>query len=225
MHPSFWHDRWHSGQIGFHQAEVNPYLVRFWPQLQLTRGQRVFVPLCGKSRDMVWLAEQGHPIVGNEISPIAIREFFSAAGLTPSISDAGHLRRWTAAGYELLEGDYFALSRSDLGRIDAVYDRAALIAMPSSLRPRYAARLVELTPPEVPMLLVAMNYDESRMSGPPFAVTHAEVEALFEKTFVIELLHTEDALAANPRFRERGLERMEESVWLLRRGRDAGARL
>jgi thiopurine S-methyltransferase len=217
MHPSFWHDRWHSGQIGFHQADVNPHLQRFWPDLHLPASARVFVPLCGKSLDMAWLAGRGHPIVGVELSAIAIREFFTAARATPTIRDTGHFRHWSAAGIELLEGDYFELERQDIGTVGAVYDRAALVALPPALRPRYAQYLAHLTPADAPVMLITMNYAASGMNGPPFAVTNEEVEELFREHFQLEMLQTLDALPSYPGFRDRGLDWLEESVWRLRR--------
>lgn len=217
MHPSFWHERWQSGQTGFHQSAINPHLQHFWPGLQLPSTARVLVPLCGKSLDMAWIAGRGHPVVGIELSGIAIREFFTESAIKPSIRDAGTYRQWRAGGIELLEGDYFELERQDVGTVDAVYDRAALIALPAALRPRYAQHLAQLTPTGASALLITMNYDPTGMNGPPFAVANDEVEALFRNTFELEWLRTEDALPSYPGFRERGLTRLEESVWRLRR--------
>ena len=77
MQPEFWHDRWQRNQIGFHQEQVNPCLERLWPQLELPRGARVLVPLCGKSLDLSWLAASGFEVLGVELSQTAVEQFFS----------------------------------------------------------------------------------------------------------------------------------------------------
>jgi thiopurine S-methyltransferase len=217
MEPSFWHERWVSGQIGFHQSSVNPHLERCWSRLGVPAGGRVFVPLCGKSRDMTWLVEHGHPVVGNELSSIAVRDYFQDAGIEPAVDTVGAFKRWSTDRIDVLEGDYFALEPAMLGEIAAVYDRAALIAMPADVRPHYVRQLARLTPAGARVLLVTMAYDESRMSGPPFSVSDSEVEARLRDAFDVERLHAEDALSVNPRFRERGLESLEETVWRLER--------
>jgi thiopurine S-methyltransferase len=73
-------------------------------------------------------------------------------------------------------------------------------------------------------LLISLDYDQARMQGPPFAVTAAEVRALFEADFHVDALAEVDVLAENPRFAQRGLDRLGEHVYRLSlrgpRGRD-----
>mgnify|MGYP000400918887 CR=1 FL=1 len=64
MKADFWHDKWNNNEIGFDQDQPNPLLVEHWQALNLEANARVFVPLCGKSIDMVWLLHQGHQGVG-----------------------------------------------------------------------------------------------------------------------------------------------------------------
>ena len=109
MQADFWLERWRQGQIGWHQPDVHPALLKYWPGLDVDPSKRVFVPLCGRSLDMIWLARRGHPVLGVELSPIAASEFFSHESLSASQSPAGRFVRHTAGRYEILKGDFFDL--------------------------------------------------------------------------------------------------------------------
>lgn len=215
MEQDFWHERWAANRIGFHLPETNPWLIRYWPALGLAGDARVFVPLCGKSLDMLWLLEQGYRVVGIEISRIAVAAFFEENGLIPEIRQEPRFSRWRCAELELLCGDIFDVHKSDLGPIAAVYDRAALIAWPPMLRPRYAAHLTSLLDPGTRCLLITLGYNQLEMNGPPFSVTADEVGRLFGARFSITPLHTENVLADHDRFREAGLSELVESAWQL----------
>ena len=121
-----WQQCWRDRSTDFHQKSVNAFLTRFWPGFELEPGSRVFVPLCGKSLDMIWLAAQGHEVIGVELSPIAARAFFSENRLRPVRRKVGNFTLWEHGKLSILCGDYFSLTQRDLGRIDAVYDRAGL---------------------------------------------------------------------------------------------------
>jgi len=218
MEKSFWHARWQANEIGFHQAEINAHLQNYWPTLHVEQGGCVFVPLCGKSRDMLWLAGQGQRVLGVELSPIAVADFFEENALTFSAQADTRFVRRQADEITLLEGDFFDLTAADTQGLTAVYDRASLIALPPSMRKRYAQQMVALLPSGVPVLLIALDYPPQEMDGPPFAVSAAEVAALFATDFHIEPLGGQDILMDNPRFQARGLTRLYEQVFrLLRR--------
>ena len=216
MEAGFWHQRWQDNLIGFHQADVNLHLQTFWPRLGLGPDDQIFVPLCGKSRDMLWLRDR-HPVLGVELSPIAVEAFFNEAGLVPEHAQEHGFSVCATQGLRLLCGDFFALQPQQLEAVRAVYDRAALIALPAPLRRRYAARLTALLPAEVTMLLVSLEYPQAQMNGPPFSVEEAEVRALFAEDWSIERVHHQDVLARDARFRERGLSHLNETIFLLQR--------
>jgi thiopurine S-methyltransferase len=201
MDPSFWLERWQRNEIGFHQPAPHKGLARHWATLGLAPGSRVFVPLAGKSLDMIWLAAQGHEVVGIELAPEAVHAFAAENG--------------PVARVDLRQGDLFDLDPATLGPIDAVFDRASLVALPPPLRRRYAAKLAELSPPGTRTLLVTMEYDQSRMSGPPHAVLEPEVHALFGATHDIGLLERDGALEDFPRFAQRGVESLSEAYFRL----------
>jgi len=217
MDAQFWHERWERGEIGFHQPDYHPSLLRYWPSLGLPRISRVFVPLCGRSLDMVWLAGQGHPVLGVELSPIACEAFFDHSTWTVAPRKRGPFASYAMGPYEILQGDFFELTPELTGGIDAFYDRAALVALPPEMRPRYAARMAELTLPGNPGLLLTLEYDQAQMPGPPFSVPEDEVRALLGADFEVEHLSRADTLAASPRFAERGLSGLHESAYRLTR--------
>ena len=217
MDPEFWRQRWKENRIGFHQHEVNPYLIRYWPGLELAPGSRIYVPLCGKSADMCWLSEQGYRVIGVDISAIAIRAFFSENGLQASRIPGEQATHGSSEQIDLICADFFELGREDIGRIGGFYDRAALIALPAKTRQHYASRLSELTDTGTTGLLVSLDYGQERMEGPPFSVSEDELRQLFTDRFTIERLHSEDVIETRPRFRDRGLDRLIENVFQLRR--------
>lgn len=236
MTPEFWHQRWQLGETGWHSDAVNRHLTEYWPSLRVAKNARVLVPLCGKSLDMLWLAGEGHRVVGVELSAAAAEAFFTENGLIPVVTDlAPHpFQRWSVDEIALLVGDFFDLSGEVLRAagvpgIDAVYDRASLIALPPDLRERYAARLCALlresssTRAPRRSLLVTFDYDQQRMPGPPFAVAADEVRRLFEPRFRIEELASIDALRESPGFAARGLDRLAEHVYRLELRGDDGA--
>lgn len=216
MEPDFWHQRWQDNLIGFHQHEINPYLLKYWPQLELDDGSGVLVPLCGKSRDMLWLSER-HYVHGVELSPRAVEDFFAEQQLESSRREAGEFGVCETTGISLYCGDFFNLSSAMLGGINAVYDRAALIALPADMRTRYVSQLNSLCPAGTKMLLVTMAYRQAEMKGPPFSVEDAEVHTLFDTDWRVERLQEDDILAREARFRERGLARLSENIYLLRK--------
>jgi thiopurine S-methyltransferase len=217
MHRDFWQARWDEGRIGFHQDEVNPYLQRYWHSLSVPSGTTVFVPLCGKSRDMLWLRDKGHPVIGVEIVPRAVEAFFAENGLAAVQRPRGPFALWETEGIQIIQGDFFDVTGDDVTGVGAVYDRASLIALPPAMRQRYAAHLRAILPDKIKVLLVTMDYPQGEMEGPPFAVTEQEVTALYQDHFRLEHVCTEDILAANPRFQEQGLSRLLEKAYVLDR--------
>ena len=215
MKKEFWLERWERAEIGFHQDEINPYLRRYWQELSISKGDEVFVPLCGKSLDMSWLRQQGCAVLGVELSSIAVQDFFKENGQQPSHIINGKFECCEAENIRILCGDFFDLSAGELANVSAVYDRASLVALPPEMRERYALHLVEILPAATKILLITFDYPQAEMQGPPFAVTVSDVEALYGKYAEVRLLAQENVLAQNPRFQQRGMSRMEENIFLL----------
>lgn len=174
---SEWLARWRDGRIGFHEGQPNTFLDRHLAQLAGRR--RVLVPLCGKAVDLAYLAARGYEVVGVELAEQAVSAFFAEQGLVPTIAPHGPFVAYRADAITLLVGDIFALSRELAGPVDALYDRAALVALPAALRARYVAHLRGVLSPGDPGLVITLEYDQRQMSGPPFAVLEDELRALY----------------------------------------------
>ena len=217
MKAQFWLQRWQDGQTGFHLDDVLPLLPKHWSSMALPVGSRVFVPLAGKSKDMLWLASQGYRVLGVELSPLAVRQFFEENKLEPVIHESAAGRHFVAGPIELICGDFFDLGEADLSGCAAMYDRAALIALPVEMRRRYATHLSRMLPAECRMLLITIDYAQSEMDGPPFSVNADEVQVLYADDWQITMLERRDILAAEPRFMERGLTAMHTTVFQLQR--------
>jgi thiopurine S-methyltransferase len=179
MEADFWHDMWATGEVGFHQKQVNQFLESHWPEVDVAPDAKVLVPLCGKSLDMLWLKEKGHEVIGVELSQKALDEFLEEHSLVPKM-----VRHESYCGYQLEDmtlfcGDFFHLNEQDCKGVSAVYDRAALIALPPEMRSKYVKHIRNLLPDNSRILLVTMEYDQSLMPGPPFAVMEDEVKLLY----------------------------------------------
>lgn len=209
MHHDFWHQRWQNQQIGFHLNEVNPFLLAHFQALKLQPGQRILVPLCGKTLDIHWLLTQGLQVVGVELSALAVDALFAELNLVPEITQAGALKHYRTAQLAVFQGDFFALDQSLLGAVDAVYDRAALIALPNEMRRQYCQHLINLTH-TAPQLLISFAYDQSLVPGPPFSVSQEEVGTHYQADYQCTILGSV--------FMETGLKGQypaEETAWLL----------
>lgn len=192
MEEQFWHSRWETGRIGFHEGAPNALLVKHIDALSTDQAAHVFVPLCGKASDLDWLLARGHRVTGIEFNRGAIETVFERLSLTPEIDEVAGLTRFVGRHLTLWHGDFFQLGQDVLGAVDAVYDRAALVALPDELRPYYARHLLEVTD-RAPQLLISYDYDQSQMGGPPFSVPGHMIEQYYGDRFEIELL-ADDAI-------------------------------
>jgi thiopurine S-methyltransferase len=221
MDSNFWLQRWREGRTGWHHDSVMPWLQKHWPSLGLESGTRVMVPLCGKSLDMPWLAAQGHQVLGIELAQQAIEAFFADNGLQPDIATdhAGHAH-YTAGSIEIIHANVFDVAQATLASCAALYDRAALIALPAAMRHRYAAHVYGSLGVGARALLITLDYPQDEMAGPPFSVDTAEVRRLFADRWSIERLERRDVLDAQPSFVAAGVTSLHTCVYRLRCGDD-----
>lgn len=207
--PNEWLQRWREGRIGFHQTDTHPALIRHWPALGVAPGSKVLVPLCGKSLDMRWLAEQGYPVMGIELATEAIEQFVAEGRGETSRYHHQHFEICRQANVELWRGDFFHLNIDQADEVQAFYDRAALIALPSATRQRYAFHLAQLLPPDARGLMITLTHPDGPDKGPPYSVDGEEVRRLFAPNFELASLGVQPA-------DERGIS---EQIWsLIRRG-------
>ena len=189
MQANFWHDMWASGIVGFHQAEMNAFLTDYWQKLGLTGDETVLVPLCGKSLDMLWLTKQGHKVLGVELSQQALDEFLTENNVTAQAVQHTHYCGYELESLTLLCGDFFHLTAEDCQDVKAVYDRAAIVALPPEMRAQYVMHLRSILPKGTRYLMITMEYDQSLVPGPPFSVPEKEVCQLFSDVESIEKVH------------------------------------
>ena len=215
MEPRFWQERWRTGRIGFHQPGTDRSLEAHWPRLELAEGSRVFVPLCGKSLDLLWLRDRGHYVTGIELSATAVEAFFLENGVAARRRVKGDLDIFETERIRLIRGDFFVLTPTLLGPAEAVYDRAALISWTPALRERYVEHLASLLAPATRMLLISLEYPQSQMAGPPFSVTREDIMRLYSPQFRIEEIARQDILASEARLRSAGLTELFEVCYLL----------
>jgi thiopurine S-methyltransferase len=209
MEADFWHRRWTKNEIGFHEGQANALLVKHLEALKLTKGSRLFLPLCGKTRDIAWLLEQGFQVVGAELSEIAVQDLFKDLAVTPNINTQGKLQQYSAENICIYVGDIFDLSSAVLGHVDAVYDRAALVALPAPMREQYTKHVMQLTE-HAPQLLICFEYDQTIMDGPPFAIDSEQVKHYYAQHYSLTLLETVDLPKGL-----RGAVDAKESAWYL----------
>ncbi|MGE6328468.1 thiopurine S-methyltransferase [Psychrobacter pacificensis] len=221
MNPEFWHKRWQEKRIGFNQSAVNPLLTEYIDHLDLAVGSRIFVPLCGKSIDMVWLAAQGYDVVGVELVESAVQEFFAEQNIQPIVSQ--HVENPDIKCYQgqLVDGDeqrtitlwaadIFALTSTDLGTIDTIYDKAALIALPADMRPDYSEQIRKVSD-NATQLLITLNYDQSKKDGPPFSINSQQLQQYYGSHYQICKLASEpSSIGSMPDLK------VTEQVWLLK---------
>lgn len=215
MEAEFWHERWANNQIGFHLSEVNPSLIKAWQHLTPPEQPRIFVPLCGKTTDLLFLAEQELEVVGSEINPRAVGDFYTENKLHAESEELNSvLTRYKANEIEIILGDFFELDESHIGEINMIYDRAALIALPPEMRIRYAQKITSLLGPGMQMLLITLAYDQALKQGPPFSVTDSEVEEHYGAKFIIKKLFSQETVFGQRDPSSPGIH-MVESTFLL----------
>lgn len=210
MDTNFWLEKWNRNEIAFHQSEANSMLVSQFAALSVPKDCRVFVPLCGKTLDIAWLLSNGYRVAGIELSELAIRSLFEELGVKPDVTQSGKLKRYSARDIDIFVGDLFELTPDMLGTVDAVYDRAALVALPADLRKRYSSHIAEVTQ-RCPYLLICFEYDQAVMPGPPFSIGEAELRRLYAQHYDLTSLASADVPGGL-----KGICPALETAWMLR---------
>ena len=217
MDSLFWHDRWQNNEIGFHTEEPHHLLQKLFDRLGLRSADKVFVPLCGKSLDLVWLQSQGLHVVGIELSQLALESFIDENQLNGTWSVADGMPCFLGKQFTLFCGDFFQLSGKDLPEVRAVYDRGSLVALPPVMRQRYAVHLTSLVSTGCRILQISYEYDQRETHGPPFSVPYDEILELFGKNFKIQKLIAENNLWSHQALAARGVTQLEEFAVMLTR--------
>lgn len=209
MNLNFWQQRWQENDIGFHEAHYNPQLLKYFQTLKLATSSRVFVPLCGKTRDIEWLLNSGFQVVAVELYDDAVKQLFDSLGLSPKITKTENFNHYQADNISVFSGDFFTLNKRQLGKVDAIYDRAAMVALPDDMRARYCQHLIKLTD-TAPQLLLCYQYAQEEMPGPPFSIDHQQVLFQYQTNYNITLLDCQ----VSPE-KLKGCCQAQELTWIL----------
>ena len=209
MQADFWYQKWEKDEIGFHRNETNPFLVTHFEKLNLVEGNRVFLPLCGKTRDFAWLLAGGFRVAGAELSEIAVQCLFDDLRIESTVTRLGQLSHYCAKNIDIFVGNIFNVSAELLGIVDAVYDRAALVALPKIMRNAYASHLIQITQ-AAPQLLITFEYDQRLIDGPPFSINEEEVRHHYANTHQLKSVERQHVAGGL-----KGKVSSVEAVWLL----------
>lgn len=206
MELSYWQSKWRKGNTGFHMKEGYPGLKEHWNSVQIKDNAAVLVPLCGKTKDLLFLSQQCRRVIGVEISEMAVREFLKENNLEAEKFSFADFSVYQAKNIEIWQGDFFKLPKHKLPRLDLIYDKAALIALPPEMRANYAEQILEFTTSQTKILLHLFDYPQEEMNGPPFSVSIEEINNYFGKRFSIGILEEKNLNLNNyEKFQNRGL--------------------
>ena len=189
MHKDFWLSKWNKLEIGFHLNEVNPVLLEHGEKLELSATDYVFVPLCGKSKDMLYLSEHSN-VIGVELSEKAIKQFFEENNISFQVNEYEEFKCFDAKNIKIYQGDLFNLPQDVKSMINKVYDRASLVALPLDMRMRYYELMNSLDVSKY--LLTTLEYDQSLFKGPPFRISEEEVHSSLNFQFIKKVRSQED---------------------------------
>lgn len=212
MEAQFWINKWKEGQIGFHKNQFNEALLKHFPLMKAEQGEKILVPLCGKSKDLAWLLEKGLIVKGVELYENAVEAFFVENNYTDFVKDQkGDFINYSIPGLTISCGDFFKIDRIE--QYDLVYDRASLVALPPEMRKDYAKVIKDVLKQGGKYFLIVYEYDQNEMSGPPFSISEDEIKELYGKDFLIKLVESEAPVTEGPRLKE--LAGFQQKVYLL----------
>jgi thiopurine S-methyltransferase len=209
MDPEYWKKRWRQNEIGFHMGKPNPLLLKYFSYLELPAASRIFLPLCGKSLDIHWLLRNGFQVIGCELCTLAVEQLFDELKEKPTKQSIGEHRLYSSPNLDIYNGDLFQLQANQVGKIDAIYDRAALVALPEKQRLVYSEQIISLSK-AAPQLLLCFRYDQTQMDGPPFSLTEDHIKKHYQHQYHIQLLYSEPVKGGI-----KGLYTANEDIWLL----------
>jgi len=215
MEHEFWLKRWEENWTPFHNSQPHEVLQKHFQKLGLKKGDTVFVPFCGKSQDLIWLRDHQYQVIGVELSPLAVQQFISENQLSEHHEKQSSFVLHSLERIKIFQGSFFDLEPDDLKDVKAVYDRGSLVALPREMRKVYIQQMKRILPRPVPYLLVALEYPQEEMEGPPFSVPEKEVQDYFKDYGLVSCLQRKDYLEDSDHLRERGLSSIFRRQYLI----------
>ena len=215
-----WLEFWANNETDWHSDVVTQELEKYLGLLKLESGDTVFIPLCGKSLDMIYMLNRGFSVIGVEVSEIGIKQFFHENGLDFTISQVGEFDLYSAKNIEIYCGDFFSLTSKHLCGVKAVFDRKSLIALDRNLRQKYVKHLNDIISLGVRILLITLHYPTHQMSGPPFSVDKSEVESLFSMAFNYQELKSFQDIENGSKLARSGVDYIKNAAYCLQKVRE-----
>ena len=214
-----WLKFWENNETNWHGDNVTQELIEYFELFELEPRDKVFVPLCGKSLDMLYIMNQGFSVIGVEISEIGVRQFFNENNLTYKITKVDDFDLYSTENLEIYCGDFFALTSKHLNKVKSVFDRKSLIALEPEVRQKYVKHLNDIISVGARILLVTLQYPQHQMSGPPFSVDKSEVESLFSMTFESRELRSFNDIENGLKLERAGVDFINNAAYCLRKVR------
>lgn len=200
----YWCNRWRDNQTGWHLADPHPSLVANLSKIlptttaTTTNGATtttpkpvVFVPLCGKTVDLVYLRNHNFRALGCELSEQAVTEFFAELGEAPKKTRINeNVEKWEVENIAILLGNIFDIPSLEMAgfpgdQVAAVFDRASLVALPDSIRGQYVEHVKKLTNNSNQILV---TFEHTRPTAPPHSISEELVHKYYEDTYKIEFV-------------------------------------
>ena len=182
----YWIQQWRDNKINFHQNSFEPFLEKHFPEMKPTT---VLIPMCGKSKDILFFAQRGHQVIGVEVSELACDAFFSENGIKYTTENIEYFKIYKSKYVTIYCGDFFKVKPEFLNAVSFIYDRAALIALPKETRKNYVVRLLALCSNSSAItktiLLISLEHTAKERTGPPFSVDKVEIQSLYGSSFEV----------------------------------------
>lgn len=204
----FWQEGWDKGFTGFHQSEYNPVMKSYFADKELV-GKNILVPLCGKSKDMFYLASKGANVIGVEVVKSPIDEFFHENHIDYTCVGNLYKSKGLNGEISIYHADFFDIKLDE--RIDFLYDRASNVALPECMRnDQYYPAIKRLISSETQILLLTMDHNGARDFGPPYPVSKEETLLNYPRL----KLNSAKEIKSMDRFIEAGIPKTKRMVWM-----------
>ena len=205
----FWSQVWQEGTIRFHQKDYNSQMISFFKDMDL-KGKSVFIPLAGKTKDILFFLEKRSFVTAIEFVESAIIDFFKENNIHYTKKDSTYF----APNLTFHCMDYFKFEVS--APFDVLYDRASQVVFNSELRPAYYDHMKTLISPQTIVLLAAIDHSGPSDYGPPYKISPAEVTEAYKKMNIPLRIYSEATEVASEKMQTAGIQELN-SYFLIKK--------
>lgn len=217
MEHKFWHKKWEKNEIGFHLDSYNPILTKHWIDFKsnFSKLGSVLIPLCGKSKDILFFSDMGLKVTGVELSEDAIIAFFKENNLAYNVSIVNNSKLYSCLekDIQIFNCDILTLSHKDLGKVEMIYDRASIVALPQKIRTDYVKWIHEIKNNETKVFMNVFEFDAP--NGPPFSITLSDIKNYFSDSFTVTLIESIDIEAHKIQIHKNDISWLKSQIYFL----------